>query len=95
MCWPRVGGASRQVTGVPESLMGLAMSLAGLPPDLLYGTGIPARIPVIAKENAGAHAGIFMLDAIRGFGKGGNKNRLRAPDIHPIVDVFRRVVHRP
>ena len=75
--------------------MGLAMRLAGLPPILLYGTGIPACILVIDKENAGAHAGIFMIDASRGFEKGGNKNRLRAQDIHRIVDVFRRVVHRP
>ena len=75
--------------------MGLTMRRAGLPPNLLYSTGIPACILVIHKDNVGAHAGIFMIDASRGFDKGGNKNRLRAQDIQRIVDVFRRVVHRP
>ena len=75
--------------------MGLAMSLAGRPHVLFYGTGIPACILVIDNENAGAHAGIFIIDASRGFEKDGNKNRLRAQDLHRIVDVFRRVVHRP
>lgn len=32
--------------------------------------------------------GIFMVDASKGFAKDGNKNRLRAQDIHKIVDVF-------
>ena len=69
---------------------GLLKGIIGLPPNLFYGTGIPACILVIDKENAGAHAGIFMLDASRGFEKDGNKNRLRAQDIHRIVDVFNR-----
>ena len=43
---------------------------------------------VIDKENAHARTGIFMVDASRGFRKDGNKNRLRAQDIHRIVDVF-------
>ena len=69
---------------------GLIRGIIGLPPNLFYGTGIPACILVIDKENAGAHAGIFMIDASRGFEKDGNKNRLRAQDIHRIVDVFNR-----
>src|SRR6185295_8023129 len=32
----------------------------------------------------------FMIDASRGFVKDGNKNRLRAQDIHKIVDAFTR-----
>ena len=51
---------------------------------------IPACIVVIDKENAHARAGIFMVDASRGFRKDGNKNRLRAQDIHRLVDVFNR-----
>ena len=74
---------------------GLIRGIIGLPPNLFYGTGIPACILVIDKENAGAHAGIFMIDASRGFAKDGNKNRLRAQDIRRIVDVFNRRTEVP
>ena len=62
--------------------------IIGLPANLFYGTGIPACILVIDKENANHRHGIFMIDASKGFLKDGNKNRLRAQDIHKIVSVF-------
>ena len=62
--------------------------IIGLPANLFYGTGIPACILVIDKENAHVRSGIFMIDASKGFLKDGNKNRLRAQDIHKIVSVF-------
>ena len=74
---------------------GLIRGIIGLPPNLFYGTGIPACILVIDKENARAHAGIFLIDASRGFAKDGAKNRLRAQDIHRIVDVFNRRTEVP
>lgn len=40
--------------------------------------------------NLRGRQGIFMIDASKGFLKDGNKNRLRAQDIHKIVDVFTR-----
>src|SRR5439155_654854 len=61
---------------------GLIKGIIGLPANLFYGTGIPACILVIDKENAHARTGIFMVDASKGFLKDGNKNRLRAQDIH-------------
>ena len=67
---------------------GYIKGIIGLPANLFYGTGIPACILVIAKENAHVRSGIFMIDASRGFLKDGNKNRLRAQDIHKIVSVF-------
>ncbi len=67
---------------------GYIKGVIGLPPNLFYGTGIPACILVIDKENSHARTGIFMIDASKGFLKDGNKNRLRAQDIHQIVDVF-------
>ena len=69
---------------------GLIKGIIGLPANLFYGTGIPACILVIDKENAHARTGIFMIDASKGFIKDGNKNRLRAQDIHRIVDVFNK-----
>jgi len=67
---------------------GLIKGIIGLPANLFYGTGIPACILVIDKEQAGQREHIFMIDASREFIKDGNKNRLRSRDIHKIVDVF-------
>ena len=69
---------------------GYIKGLIGLPANLFYGTGIPACIVVLDKENAAGRKGIFMIDASRGFMKDGNKNRLRAQDLHKIVDTFNR-----
>ncbi|KPL80621.1 type I restriction-modification system subunit M [Herpetosiphon geysericola] len=67
---------------------GVIKGIIGLPANLFYGTGIPACILVIDKAHAHTRTGIFMIDASKGFIKDGNKNRLRAQDIHKIVDVF-------
>lgn len=69
---------------------GYIKGIIGLPANLFYGTGIPACIIVIDKENAQARTGIFMIDASKGFIKDGNKNRLRSQDLHKIVDVFNK-----
>ncbi len=74
---------------------GYIKAIIGLPPNLFYGTGIPACIVVVDKENAHARKGIFMIDASKGFIKDGNKNRLRAQDIHRIVDTFTRQLEMP
>lgn len=71
---------------------GYIKGIIGLPANLFYGTGIPACIIVIDKENADRRDGIFMVDASKGFMKDGNKNRLRSQDIHKIVDVFNRQI---
>jgi len=69
---------------------GYIKGIIGLPANLFYGTGIPACIVVLDKENADNRKGIFMIDASKGFAKDGNKNRLREQDIHKIVDVFNK-----
>ena len=69
---------------------GILKGIIGLPANLFYGTGIPACILILDKENAAARRGIFMIDASKGFLKDGNKNRLRDQDIHRIVDTFTR-----
>ncbi|MCC9002162.1 MAG: type I restriction-modification system subunit M, partial [Candidatus Competibacter sp.] len=74
---------------------GVLKGVIGLPANLFYGTGIPACILVLDRENAAARKGIFMIDASKGFIKDGNKNRLREQDIHRIVDTFRKQVEVP
>ena len=69
---------------------GYIKGIIGLPQNLFYGTGIPACIVILDKENATGRTGVFMIDASKGFMKDGNKNRLRPQDIHKIVDTFNR-----
>jgi len=74
---------------------GFIKGIIGLPPNLFYGTGIPACIVVIDKSDAAARKGLFMVDASKGFMKDGPKNRLRDQDLHKIVDVFTRQMELP
>ena len=74
---------------------GFIKGIIGLPANLFFGTGIPACIVVIDKENAGESNGIFMIDASRDFIKDGNKNRLRERDIYKIVTVFNGKLELP
>lgn len=71
---------------------GFIKGIIGLPPNLFFGTGIPACIVVLDKENAAGRTGVFMIDASKGFMKDGPKNRLRAQDIHKIVDTFNKQI---
>ncbi|MBD2573944.1 type I restriction-modification system subunit M [Arthrospira platensis] len=74
---------------------GYIKGIIGLPPNLFYGTGIPACIIVLDKAEAATRDGLFMIDASKGFIKDGNKNRLRSQDIHKIVDVFNNQLEIP
>jgi type I restriction enzyme M protein len=74
---------------------GYLKGIIGLPANLFFGTGIPACIVVLDKENAASRKGVFMIDASKGFRKDGPKNRLREQDIHRIVDTFTRQVDTP
>lgn len=46
---------------------GYIKGIIGLPPNLFYGTGIPASIIVLDKENAESRKGMFMIDEKRKF----------------------------
>lgn len=83
---------SHAESGIRRQLLtrGFIKGIIGLPQNLFYGTGIPACIIVLDKENAAGRTGVFMIDASKGFMKDGNKNRLRPQDIHKIVDTFNR-----
>lgn len=62
--------------------------IIGLPPNIFFGTGIPASIIVIDKQDRDTRKGIFFIDAKDGFAKDGAKNRLREQDIRRIVDAW-------
>lgn len=73
----------------------LIKGIIGLPANLFYGTGIPACIIVLDKENTENRTGIFMIDASHGFIKDGDKNRLREQDIYKIVTTFNSMIEVP
>ncbi len=62
--------------------------IISLPSNLFYGTGIPACLIFIDKEDADTREDIFFIDASNGFKKDGNKNRLREQDIERIIRVY-------
>ena len=74
---------------------GYIKGIIGLPPNLFYGTGIPASIIVLDKSAACENRPVFMIDASKAFIKDGNKNRLRARDIHKITDAFTKALEIP
>lgn len=62
-------------------------AVIGLPPNLFFGTGIPAAI-LLFKRHKPDDAVIF-IDASREFAAGTNQNRLRREDIDRIVAAYR------
>ena len=68
----------------------LIKGIIGLPPNLFFGTGIPASIIIIDKRGTKEREGVFFIDAKDGFMKDGPKNRLREQDIRLIVDTWKQ-----
>ncbi|MDW7669653.1 MAG: N-6 DNA methylase, partial [Bacillota bacterium] len=69
---------------------GWIKGIIGLPANLFFGTGIPACIILVDKENAHSRKGIFMIDGSKGYVKDGNKNRLREQDVKKLVETFNK-----
>lgn len=74
---------------------GYIEGIIALPGNIFYGTGIPACVLVISKQDADKRTGIFMIDASRDFVKDGNKNRLRERDIYKIVTTYNTRTEEP
>ena len=64
-------------------------AVIGLPPNLFYGTGIPAAILVLNRAKPAERAQkVLFVEASREFEEGSNQNRLRGLDIEHIVGTF-------
>lgn len=83
------GGSEYEIRKYLIDTLGCISGIIGLPTNLFYGTGIPASIIVLDKNDAATRNGIFFIDAKDGFRKDGNKNRLREQDIKRIVDCWK------
>lgn len=62
-------------------------AVIGLPPNLFFGTSIPASILVFKKCRTHPKDVLF-IDASKHFAKGKNQNRLRSEDIDKIINTF-------
>jgi type I restriction enzyme M protein len=63
-------------------------AVIGLPPNLFYGTGIPAAILIFKKGRPDGEPVLF-IDASRDFEQGTNQNKLRPEDLTRVLDTFR------
>ena len=82
---------------IRESIVRGATSRASsaCPPTCSTAPAFPPASSCSTRRTPQARKGIFMIDASKGFMKDGNKNRLRAQDIHKIVDAFTRQLEIP
>jgi type I restriction enzyme M protein len=68
----------------------LIEAVIGLPPNLFYGTGIPAAVLVLNRSKPAARRGkVLFVEASRGFAEGTNQNQLRDEDVKKIVATVR------
>lgn len=63
-------------------------AVIGLPSGLFYGTGIPACVIVINKEDVKNRKEILFINADKEYKEGKNQNKLRAQDIQKIVHTY-------
>ena len=88
------GGAEKEIrTGIIEAK--LIEAIIGLPPNLFYGTGIPACIIVINKNRVDDKEKILFINADREYSEGKNQNSLRPEDIEKISFIFKNKIELP
>ncbi len=67
----------------------LLEAVIGLPPQLFYGTGIPACLLIVNKQKPAERKGnVIFINSELEFEEGKNQNRLRQQDIDHIVATF-------
>ncbi|MBC5772790.1 type I restriction-modification system subunit M [Pontibacter sp. KCTC 32443] len=67
---------------------GLLEAVIGLPPGLFYGTGIPACVLVVNKQNAADRKEVLFINADKEYKEGKAQNKLRPEDIEKISYVY-------
>lgn len=83
------GGAEKAIR---EGLVkdGLVEAIIGLPPNLFYGTGIPACVLVLHRNRPREQRGdVLFINADAEYGEGRAQNYLRPEDLEKITQVYR------
>ena len=84
------GGAEKAIR---ESILkeGIVEAIIGLPPNLFYGTSIPACVLVINKNRPeGQKGSVLFINADAEYGEGRAQNYLRPEDLEKIIQVYRQ-----
>lgn len=84
------GGAEKAIR---ESILkeGIVEAIIGLPPNLFYGTSIPACVFVINKNRPEKQKGsVLFINADAEYGEGRAQNYLRPEDLEKIIQVYRQ-----
>ena len=84
------GGAEKAIR---ESILkeGIVEAIIGLPPNLFYGTSIPACVLVINKNRPEEQKGsVLFINAAAEYGEGRAQNYLRPEDLEKIIQVYRQ-----
>ena len=91
------GGSEQRIRkGILTDKQDIVQAVIGLPPNLFYGTSIPACLLVINKKKPTALKGsVLIINADAEYGEGRNQNILRPEDIEKIVYVFDRCLEVP
>jgi type I restriction enzyme M protein len=70
-------------------------AVIGLPAGLFYGTGIPACVLVINKNESAKRKSVLFINADREYKEGKNQNSLRPEDIEKITHVYHKRLSVP
>ncbi|MFM2093244.1 MAG: hypothetical protein RIS70_368 [Planctomycetota bacterium] len=74
---------------------GILEAVIGLPAGLFYGTGIPAYVLVINKNDSVKRKSALFINADREYKEGNNQNSLRPEDIETITHVYHQPLSVP
>lgn len=72
---------------------GILEAVIGLPQGLFYGTGIPACVLVVNKNDADKREHVIFINADREYKEGKNQNSLRPEDIEKITHVYKSLAN--
>jgi len=88
------GGAEKNIR---KGIVGARFfeAIIGLPPNLFYGTGIPACVLVINRNRKDDKEKILFINADKEYKEGKNQNSLRPEDIEKISYVFKNKIELP
>ena len=74
---------------------GILEAIIGMPSSLFYGTGIPACVLVINKNESADRKDVLFINADREYQEKKNQNALRPEDIEKITNVYRNRLEVP
>ncbi len=89
------GGAEKEIRrGIIRDAK-ILEAVIGLPPNLFYGTGIPACVLVINKNRTDDTEKVLFINADKEYKEGKNQNSLRPEDLEKVSYVYNNKIEKP